>query len=177
MATISKVLVQHFGEAGIKYEQSDDPSRFLALFTLHSGSAMLVCNCREEAQQLIVRVLLPFQAAAQRRPAVAEFLARVNYSLVLGNFEMDYSDGTLSFRVGIDVENDHLTPALVRSLIACALTTADFFYESAAAVAVGGITPALALEMAQAKAPGKRASAPVRPLFGRLSADLRGWLN
>ena len=33
-----------------------------------------------------------------KRPAIAEFITRINYTLIAGNFDLDYSDGEISFR-------------------------------------------------------------------------------
>ena len=40
---------------------------------------------------------------AERRPAVAELLTRINVGLVCGNLEMDWQDGEVRFRTGIEL--------------------------------------------------------------------------
>ncbi len=48
---------------------------------------------------------------------MAEYTTRANFGLILGNLEMDFSDGETRFKTSIDVEGDRLTPALVRGLV------------------------------------------------------------
>jgi hypothetical protein len=52
-----------------------------------------------------------------RRAAVAEFLTRVNFGLVTGNFEMDWTDGEVRFRTGIELESIVPTIELVAALV------------------------------------------------------------
>ncbi len=176
MAALSQAVADHFAEAGVRYLRPDDGPTFFAPFELHSGNATLLAVCEEDAQRLMIRVMLPFNAPAARRLAVAEFITRVNYKLILGCFEMDFSDGELSFRATIDVENDRLTPALVHNLVGCSLATTDRFYTALAAVALGGIAPADALAMQDKPAAAKTRPA---PLFGSsgLAIDPRERLN
>lgn len=52
-----------------------------------------------------------------RRPAVAEFLTRVNLGLVSGNFEMDWADGEVRFKTGIELTCLTPTIELIAALI------------------------------------------------------------
>lgn len=44
----------------------------------------------------------PLNADEESRPAVAEYLTRANYGLRNGNFELDYSDGEVRYKVYLD---------------------------------------------------------------------------
>jgi hypothetical protein len=48
---------------------------------------------------------------------VAEYTTRANFGLLLGNLEMDFSDGETRFKTSIDVQGDRLTSTLVRDLV------------------------------------------------------------
>jgi hypothetical protein len=58
----------------------------------------------------------------ERRPAVAEFITRVNFGLVSGNFEMDWADGEVRFKTGIELTGITPTPELVTALVSPNLT-------------------------------------------------------
>jgi hypothetical protein len=58
----------------------------------------------------------------ERRPAVAEFMTRVNFGLVSGNFEMDWADGEVRFKTGIELTGISPTTELVAALIQPNLT-------------------------------------------------------
>lgn len=53
----------------------------------------------------------------ERRPAVAEFITRVNFGLVTGNFEMDWNDGEVRFKTGIELSGVTPTTELVVALV------------------------------------------------------------
>lgn len=55
--------------------------------------------------------------APARRPAVAEFLTRVNFGLVSGNFELDWDDGEVRFKTGIELDGLSPSAELVRALV------------------------------------------------------------
>ena len=44
---------------------------------------------------------------------MAEFLTRVNYGILIGNFEMDYKNGEVRFRTSLDFEDQVLNYALI----------------------------------------------------------------
>lgn len=147
MSDVRNALADYLARLGISYKQGSQPSILLAGFELQCGDVMLVFDCRDDVSQLLIRVLYPFHAPAQHLAKVAEFITRVNYELSLGCFEMDYADGTLGFRIGIDVDGASLTSALVRNLIEPSLAAADHFYPALAAVALCGAVPLEALQM------------------------------
>ena len=45
------------------------------------------------------------KASEDVRDKVAEFLTRANYGLTYGNFEMDYEDGEVRYKMTVDCEN------------------------------------------------------------------------
>ncbi len=62
-----------------------------------------------------------------RKAAVAEYITRANYGLPLGNFEMDYSDGEVRYKTGIDVEGGDISPHLIHNVFyANASTTGKY---------------------------------------------------
>jgi hypothetical protein len=176
VASIRQAVMDHFAEANIHYAPTDDPAVLCAPFVLGSGRLMLLCHCQEEAQRLIVQAVFPFQVPVARRAAMAEFMARVNYEIAVGAFEMDYNDGEVSFRAGVDVSGDRLTPALVRNVVGCSLMTSDHFFAGLAALAVGGLPPTMALDLVDEKAGRSQVLAAMMAGSGT-GSDPGQWLN
>ena len=54
----------------------------------------------------IVYGLIDITADKESIHKVAEFLHRANYGLKWGNFELDYSDGSISFKILVDCGDD-----------------------------------------------------------------------
>lgn len=59
----------------------------------------------------------PDSAAPPQRPAVAHFLARVNFELVVGAFSLDWTSGRVRCRSAIDAAGGALTDALLSGVI------------------------------------------------------------
>ncbi len=85
------------------------------------GAWRCVAQARESETQhqfLFYSVLDSF-TPPDKRPAMAEFLTRANYGMIIGNFEMDFSDGEVRYKTSIDVSAniEHLTDAQLRSVV------------------------------------------------------------
>lgn len=58
-----------------------------------------------ETQQLLaVYSILPFRVAESHRASMVVALTQLNYDLVIGNLELDLSDGELRFKTSLDIE-------------------------------------------------------------------------
>lgn len=106
-------------------------------------------NCfaqaREQHEQMVFYSLSPMNVPAERRAAVAEFMTRANYGLVIGNLEMDYADGEVRFKTSIDAEGVPLDPQLVRQVVYPNVLTFDRYLKGLLAVAFGAQEPLAAL--------------------------------
>ncbi|MCR5165027.1 MAG: YbjN domain-containing protein [Thermoguttaceae bacterium] len=76
----------------------------------------LIFHCEEERQTLVLIGMKTNLIPAAFRSQVAELLTRANYCLNLGSYGMDYSDGELRFRIGVDVEGGKLSNEMVRNM-------------------------------------------------------------
>ena len=77
-----------------------------------------------------------------RRAAVAEALARINMRLWIGNFELDFADGEVRFRVSMDVEQGLLSEKMVDNMMRCAFSTMERFHDAIMKVALGNVLAA-----------------------------------
>jgi hypothetical protein len=80
-----------------------------------------------------------------RRVPIAEALTRINFLLSLGNFELDFSDGELHFRIGIDVEDGRLSEKMLSNMLCCTLHAMERFHVALMRIAFGDIEPETAL--------------------------------
>lgn len=116
-------------------------------------------QARQEEQQFIFYSYYPDSIPEERRMAMAEFITRANYSMVLGNFEMDMGDGELRFKTSIDVEGTELTNELIKPIIYANVLTMDEYAPAIKAVLDATKTPAEALEMILGAEPSEAAPA------------------
>ena len=80
---------------------------------------------------------------------IAEFITRANYGLVLGAFEMDFSDGEIRYRSGVGVEGEELTHAYIRPIVYANVLTMDKYLSGIMKVIYGDTTPESAVEQVE----------------------------
>jgi hypothetical protein len=119
---------------GAQFEVTSSSATYRVRFTLDLRGRLCVAVCQ-----------LPVFAPPERRAATAELIVRVNYTLSLGSFELDFADGEITFRCGIDVEDGSLSPALVRNLLRPCIAIPEHFIWAFRAVALGNVSPSTAL--------------------------------
>jgi hypothetical protein len=112
----------------------------LSLACKHSVVGFFV-TARENEQQAIVCAVIGSKVPAERRAAVAEFLSRVNFTFFVGNFDVDFDDGRVRFRAGIDVEGGALADKMVENLFDLSAYAADAYHERLMQVIYGGAHP------------------------------------
>jgi hypothetical protein len=113
-----------------------------------NGEWKCCAQAREEEQQLVFYSICPRRVEPQYRAAMAEFITRANYGIVIGNFELDYSDGEVRFKTSIDVEDARLTPPLIHHVIYANLLMTDRYLPGLIAI-IEGQSPQQALELVE----------------------------
>lgn len=79
----------------------------------------------ETNKTVVFYSVCPILTPEPRRAVVAEFLTRVNYGLLIGNFEINYIDGEVRYKTSINVEGSLLSQALIKQLIYTNVLTMD----------------------------------------------------
>lgn len=138
-------LVGQYLDADDWHYERDDENVIRMGFAGENGRWTVFARALEEKQQILFYSLCPLNAAEARRPAMAEFLTRANYGMVIGNFEMDYSDGEIRYKTSIDVENSPTTTALVKPLLYANCLMMDRYLPGITQVIAGG-EPAAAIQ-------------------------------
>ncbi|MEZ5252486.1 MAG: YbjN domain-containing protein [Microthrixaceae bacterium] len=110
-----------------------------------NGQFRVVAHCNVELEQLYVYVLTDVRVPEPRRGAVAELIARANYGMRIGNFELDMRDGEVRYKSSLDFEHNELTPSLVHNAMMPALATMDRYFAVVMSVAFGSVSPADAI--------------------------------
>jgi hypothetical protein len=102
-------------------------------------------NCyaqaREPQEQFVFYSIYPELVSEDKRLAMAELLTRLNYGLVIGNFEMDFNDGEIRYKTSIGVEGDILTDRVIKRLVYANVTIIDHYLPGIRAVMDGNMSP------------------------------------
>src|SRR5690349_16405083 len=75
------------------------------------------------------------------RSSACELLTRANYGLLFGNFDLDFSDGEVRYKVSVDVEGGTLGVPMVHTMISTALDMYELWCPALMKVIYGGVTP------------------------------------
>jgi len=119
VARILEQVIELFREKNWAFSKM--PGRPVLKTTISNDTAtwLFVADVEEEENKLAKIKFYSFCPAAvpeDKRAEMAEFLTRVNWRLLIGNFEMDYSDGEIRYRTAIMLEPDQITAAMVKHL-------------------------------------------------------------
>ena len=94
-----------FDRNDIHYDEDTENNIITVLMPLdgklQKTNMMIRCidNCAS------VKACAPLNADENVRQDVAEYIARANYGMVFGNFELDMSDGEVAFKLTLDCED------------------------------------------------------------------------
>lgn len=110
-----------------------------------SGTWACYAQARERDRQFLFYSVCPVSVPEARRAAVAEYLTRANYGLLIGNFEMDLADGEVRCKTGMDVERTELTDDLVRPAVYANVVTMDKYLPGISSVVYGDASPVEAI--------------------------------
>ena len=104
---------------------------------------------REAQEQFVFYSICPVNTPPDQRQALAEFLTRANYGLIIGNFEMDFGDGEIRFKTSIDVEGDRLRHALIRQAVYNNVWAMHAYLPAMLKVIHGELSPTAAIALAE----------------------------
>lgn len=132
----------------------DGTTAYRSGFNGDSGKFRVITHVNVELEQLYVYVMAEVNVPDETRLAVAEFMARANYGMRIGNFEIDLGDGEVRYKSSLDFEGEQLTPRLIHNAMYPAVTTMDRYFPSLMKVAYGGATAAEAVQEIEQQPPG-----------------------
>ncbi len=100
---------------------------------------------KEEQERFMFYSTLETKVPEEKRIAMAEYLTRANYGLLIGNFEMDFTDGEVRFKTSVDIEDSALTFKLIQNLVYMNVLMMDKYLPGIMSVIYAGINPADAI--------------------------------
>jgi hypothetical protein len=131
------------------------PDLFVSQVAISSGQWPLFIALRRAEEQVIVHSVLPVEVPSARREAVALYLTRANFGLVLGNFEMDLDGTDVRYKTSLDIEGGTLTAPLLDHLVMANVVTVDRYLAGLRAV-IGGADPAAEIAAIERRGNGER---------------------
>ncbi len=114
-------------------------------FAGRNGKLTCYVQVHMRFEQLLFYAVAPFNVPDAQRARVAEFIARANYGLRIGNFELDFSDGEIRYKSSLDFEGVRLNDGLIRNCIYPAVQTLDRYLPGLMRVMYAEVTPETAV--------------------------------
>ncbi|NWJ45566.1 MAG: YbjN domain-containing protein [Chloroflexi bacterium] len=139
------IALEFFNSLDWHYEIAGDGTALKVNFEGENGEWQCYADIKEDEEQFVFYSVCPETTLREHRSVMAEFLTRANYGIIIGNFEMDFEDGQISYKTSIDVEGASLTTALLQRLVESNLDMMDLFLPGIRAINQGKMTPAEAL--------------------------------
>jgi hypothetical protein len=155
MKSAIESFAESFNKRGWSYNQPSDKPLIHTGFTGDNGRWNCVAVAGPQDEHLFFLSLLPCKAAPTRRTACAELLARINFGLTHGCFEMDFEDGEIRFRTSIPLASAEVSPELVEHLVFSNVCTVDRLFGAVMKVLYAGVSPTAALRPATVKKPSR----------------------
>ena len=137
-----ETVERFFEEDEWVFDKIEGQQVLTAGFRGDNGTWRCYAQVEEDEQWFAFYSTLDTNIPEDRRRDVAEFLARANYGLILGNFEMDFRDGEIRYKTSINVEGDCLSTALIRPMVYINVLMMDRYLPGIMSVTYGGKNPA-----------------------------------
>jgi hypothetical protein len=104
-----------------------------------NGKWACFARAREQQQQMVFYSICPVNVPENKLMTVAEFLTRANSGMILGNFELDFTNGEIRYKTSIDVEGDRVSFALIKRLVYANVTMMDEYFPGIMSVIYGEV--------------------------------------
>ncbi len=151
--SIFKAIVEFFKQDDWDFTCLDNLPILSLGFSGKNGRWMCYAQARDDQQQFVFYSVCPLNVPEARRPAVAEFITRANYGMIIGNFEMDYTDGEVRYKTSIDVEGVGLSAPLAKQMVYANVLIMDRYLPGLMAVMYGSEAPRDAVERIESAFP------------------------
>jgi hypothetical protein len=151
MGKIIEAMQKFLKEDGWPFSEMEGKTILRTGFSGKNGKWTCFAQAREDQQQLIFYSVCPNAAPEDKRAGAMEFITRANYELVIGNFEMDLSDGEIRYKTSIDVEGDELTSALIRQIVYYNVMTMNKYLPGLMSVLYANVQPEQAIRQIEGK--------------------------
>ena len=113
-------MTTFFDQEDWHYSVDEGKENSITLTTRFVGES-LEWNCfgniLETQSQFAFYSVLPVLVPPAKHLSVAKLITQINYSLIIGNFELNFEEGQVLFKTSVDAEGSHIDTALVKRMV------------------------------------------------------------
>ncbi len=147
MGVILDTVIRYFDSAEWAFTMHPEQPILQMGFQGDNGQWNCFAQTSEDNERFAFYSICPVTTPEDKRSLMAEFIARANYGLIIGNFELDFEDGEVRYKTSIDVEGDRITEALVQQQVYANIATMDNYLPGIMKLIYGDSSPAETIEL------------------------------
>ncbi len=155
LGPIFQKVKDFFDQDGWPYEQLEDQAILRLEYEGENGKWRCYAHVIEERERFVFLSSLANYVPRLMLLEASEYLTRANFGMEVGNFEMDFSDGTVRYRTSVDVEGGELTPVMIKNLVYVNIAVMDQYLPGLGKVVKDGMEPEKAIEEVEAEDSGE----------------------
>ncbi len=129
--------------------QEPDERTFRLVVNGHRGKWPCMIRWTKDESLVGCHSHVPVYVPSNRLAAAAEYITRVNFHLMQGNFEMDHENGEVYFRTSAIIEGFEPNVEFIKSLAFSNFSGMDRYLQGLMAVAFGKVRPEAAVNEAE----------------------------
>lgn len=144
--SVFEVVSKFFQDNNWSFSQHETEPILKMNYQGENGEWICTAKTREEHHQFIFYSSLPVNVPENKRLAVAEFLTRANFGLIVGNFEIDLNDGEVRYKTSsIEAKDSSISTDLIGQLIFANVMIMDRYLPGIMSVIYANVSPEAAL--------------------------------
>jgi len=147
--TLFTIVVAFFQQEKWHFYQVEAESVISMNFLGNNGLLHCYTKIREAEEQFVFYSSCSITCPESQRPAMAEFIARANYNMIIGNFELDWDGGEVRYKTSIDIEGQGLSYTCLKNLVYTNVSIMDKYLPGITSVMNGDTTPKSAIEQVE----------------------------
>ena len=151
MNAIATAVKAYYDSQGWKYDYNEDENVFYMRMSLKVVDGCRVITDVQNDKTFITYSIFPIKIPVDKRLAMAEYLTRVNYGLIHGNFEMDFEDGEVRYKVTTCCGPIEMDLNSMETVIDCGFYMLDRYGEGILSILYGNVTPEQAIKNIEGK--------------------------
>jgi hypothetical protein len=148
---ILEAIVNFFKADNWDFIQIEEKPILQIAFSGSSGNWTCYAKAREEEKQITFYSIYPGNVPEEKRQAIAEFIARANYGMIIGNFELNFDNGEIRYKTSIDIKGNVLTPETCKQLVYINVLIMDQYLPGIMSVISGKMSPEDAIAQIEAQ--------------------------
>lgn len=134
-------LITYLDKNEIKHSIIDNEQ--VATFSMRTekGDFQCIADVKEDSNIFIFYTTISIRIPENKRLIACELLTRINYGIIIGNFEMDIDDGEIRYKTSIDYEGSTLINEFIDTTISANLSIVDNYFYAIVEIITSDLSP------------------------------------